>query len=275
MNPLDKEELKAFFKIIKNDMPLHTDNSMKIKMSYDMGFPKDIKEHSVKINNKFLNNNLHIIEEMEYRKKGITCDFKNYQNKHYDESGILNHDLYFKHDDKIYAKVSGGSFFNQNALSFSNASLNRIASSAELETTSTDDNNISLASNGIDLYFVTGVIGTVYNQLAVKMIGTTGNVKIGCYADNGSSAPSTLLADSGSNASATGYTYRTVTEFTLTTAKTWLAVLFSNLNDGVDARVAANTKNYKVLGSFNLPSPINVSTYADDANIPRMKMRYL
>ena len=225
MNPLDKEELKAFLKIVEKDMPIHTDKIAKIKRSYSQGMPKNIKEYSDKVDNKFLNDNLHTIEEMEYRKKGITDDFKNYQHKYYDESGILNHDLYFKHDDKIYAKVSGGSFFNQNAISFSNASLNRKVNGTQLTTVDTvNSTNIAEVSYILASQLSTsGTVGHYYDRITMNVIGTpTGNVRMALY-DNFTSSPKNLVVESSSSAAVTSANVLSITESALTTTSSWLA----------------------------------------------------
>ena len=208
MNPLDKEELKAFLKIIKNDMPKHTDNTVKIKRSFSQGMPKSLKEYSDKVDNKFLNDNLHTIEEMEYRKKGVTNDFKNYQHKYYDESGILNHDLYFEHDGKIYPKVSGGSFFNQSMLSTSFASLNRTVkiSGAEVETDGTTSNPNNSTENFIDVAKCSVfVANTWYDQTKFHINVAAGNVRTCIYLDS-SNTPDVLGGESASLAAVANYT---------------------------------------------------------------------
>lgn len=208
MNPLDKEELKAFFKIIKKDMPIHTENTAKIKRLYSQGMPKNLMEYSNKVDNKFLNNNLHIIEEMESRKKGITDDFKNYQNKYYDESGILNHDLYFEHDNKIYSKISGGSFFNQSFLSTSFASLNRSSKvlGAEVETDGTTSTPNNSTANFIDIGKCSNfVVNTWYDQTKFHINVAAGNVRTCLYLDS-SNTPDVLGGESASLTAVANYT---------------------------------------------------------------------
>lgn len=230
MNPLDTEELKAFFKIIKKDMPLHTDTTADIPYPFSQGLPKNVMEISNKIDNKFLNDNLHTIEEMEYRKKGITNDFKNYQKKYYDESGILNHDLYFEHEGKIYPKVRGASFFSQNSLSFSNASLNRTTGGTEVFTTTTEISTLSVGLNndrlGASVFAGTPTNGAAYNQIALhnETFAHTANYRLGVADDN--SAPNNIYSgsDTGSIAIPTTaqYTYKPMTSaITLTQSTAW------------------------------------------------------
>ena len=276
MNPLDKEELKAFLKIIKNDMPLHTEITTKIKRLFSQGMPKNLKEYSDKVDNKFLNDNLHTIEEMEYRKKGITNDFKNYQHKYYDESGILNHDLYFKHDDKIYAKVRGGSYFNQNGLSFSNASLNRTSSptnGAQIET-GTSIGGSNFGGNYINLFKLpnTGVIATVYDRIALNEAGAAGNRRTACYSG---STPTELLGESASFATETSYTFQSVTEFSLLATQNWVGALADTNNNYryFTSGVVNGDRKYKSFTFGAYPNPAGTG-YSDGAESVQMKIAH-
>ena len=274
MNPLDKEELKAFLKIIKNDMPLHTDTSAKIKCSFSQGMPKNLKEYSDKVDNKFLNDNLHTIEEMEYRKKGITNDFKEYQNKYYDESGILNHDLYFEHEGTIYPKLAGGSFFSQSFLSTSSASLNRTSSptnGAEIET-GTSIGQANFGMNRIELFPLpnTGVIGTLYNRIALYEAGSSGNRRIACYSG---STPTELLGESASFAHETSYTFQSVTEFSLLATQNWVSALADTNNNYRYFSGASGIRKHKVFTFGAYPNPAGTG-YTDGTESAQMKIAH-
>ena len=274
MNPLDKEELKAFLKIIKNDMPLHTDTSAKIKCSFSQGMPKNLKEYSDKVDNKFLNDNLHTIEEMEYRKKGITDDFKNYQHKYYDESGILNHDLYFEHEGTIYPKLAGGSFFSQSFLSTSSASLNRTSSptnGAEIET-GTSIGQANFGMNRIELFPLpnTGVIGTLYNRIALYEAGSSGNRRIACYSG---STPTELLGESASFAHETSYTFQSVTEFSLLATQNWVSALADTNNNYRYFSGASGIRKHKVFTFGAYPNPAGTG-YTDGTESAQMKIAH-
>ena len=258
MNPLDIDELKAFFKIMKKDMPIHTDNTVKIKCSFSQGMPKNLKEYSDKVDNKFLNDNLHTIEEMEYRKKGITNDFKNYQHKYYDESGILNHDLYFEHDNKIYAKVSGGQGFSIKNVGFTNkyqtAEVPPV-NGAEFVSNTGITGSTNFGTNVIWANLSsTGTLNGYYDQIAINCTNSTGNVAVGCYLDNGASSPSTLLANNSGNAANSAYTYRSVTEFQITTSSCWLT--FNTDSSSFNAR-------YQTSGSAKYKSGQTYVTFAN------------
>ena len=223
MNPLDKEELKAFLKIIKKDMPIHTDDTVKIKCSYSQDMPKNLMDYSQKIDNEFLNDNLHTIEEMEFRKKGITNNFKNYQNKYYDKSGILNHDLYFEHENKIYAKISGACGFIINPYNFA-----PIAPPAPDLSTNYTDTTFA----GVDHLIMTGckfsagVIGDKYNRIKSRLSTAAGNYKMGVYQQT-SNVPSTLYNGTGS-LTAVNDNWESLTELTLVQTTVWGAQKFSS-----------------------------------------------
>ena len=274
MNPLDKEELKAFLKIIKNDMPKHTDNTVKIKRSFSQGMQKNLKEYSDKVDNKFLNDNLHTIEEMVYRKKGITNDFKEYQNKYYDESGILNHDLYFEHEGTIYPKLAGGSFFSQSFLSTSSASLNRTSSptnGAEIET-GTSIGQANFGMNRIELFPLpnTGVIGTLYNRIALYEAGSSGNRRIACYSG---STPTELLGESASFAHETSYTFQSVTEFSLLATQNWVSALADTNNNYRYFSGASGIRKHKVFTFGAYPNPAGTG-YTDGTESAQMKIAH-
>lgn len=224
MNPLDKEEFTEILKIIKNDMPIHTDTSVKIKCSFSQGMPKNLKEYSDKVDNKFLNNNLHTIEEMEYRKKGITNDFKNYQHKYYDESGILNHDLYFEHEGTTYPKLHGACGFIINPYIMKPATLNGADLTTEASNTSGNNLNGYIYAGLLS----TGVIGHLYDRIAFRReLGTaSGQLRYGSY-DSQSSVATNKMCDTGlfNSPANSSYVLQSVTEYALTTTENWTAIL--------------------------------------------------
>ena len=231
MNPLDKEEFTAFIQIIQKDMPIHTDNMAKIKCPFSQGMPKNLMEHSKKIDNEFLNSNQAIIEEVNHRdsKHWIPKWLKQYQNKTYGNSGILNHDNFYVIDPNsrlCIPQIRGGTFLNQNMMSFSNASLNRAVNGATLERVNNgaDNNNINTI---ICTSLPTGTTGNLYDQFTIKT-GTTGggsgNIRLGLY-NSIATVPTNLARESGSIAAPANndYTPQSVTEFGLPTDDTWFA----------------------------------------------------
>ena len=224
MNPLDKEEFTEILKIIKNDMPIHTDTSVKIKCSFSQGMPKNLKEYSDKVDNKFLNDNLHTIEEMEYRKKGITNDFKNYQHKYYDESGILNHDLYFEHEGTTYPKLHGACGFIIDPYIMKPAVVN----GADLTTEASNLSGNNLAGYIYAGLLSTGVIGHLYDRIAFRReLGTASGQLRYCSYDSQSSVATNKMCDTGlfNSPANSSYVLQSVTEFALTTTENWTAIL--------------------------------------------------
>ena len=241
MNPLDKEELTEILKIIKNDMPVHTDRTAKIKHTQYKRFPKSLFQESIKIDNKFLNDNLHTIEEMEYRKKGITNNFKNYQNKYYDESGILNHDLYFKHEGTIYPKLHGACGF------IIDPYRAVVRNGAELTSGSTTSIPANLTAYIYCSKLSIGIIGQYYDRVAHNVFTAAGNIRMAVYQDNGGSPsiPNTLYQQTSSAATTADFTYRLLTEFALTTSQNWTAFQTDSSTTAIYERNAANMGGYK------------------------------
>lgn len=244
-------------------MPLHHDRGAKIKNSYSQGFPKDLMEFSSKVDNKFLNDNLHTIEEMEYRQKGITDDFKNYQNKYYDDRVILNHDLYFKHENKVYARVSGAQPLNIMNTGFI-GSLNNQVNGADLFTDQTGSDQSGFGGYVYIGWLDAGTIGEFYDQSAVSYIsGVAGNYRHGVY-DQQSSVPTNLMADSGSLTVQTGYTFEPFTEFALTVSQNYQAFQVDNNTVQYNRRLygtAHNAYDTQAYGTFPDPSGYDVTNY--------------
>lgn len=262
MNPLDKEELESFNKIMKKDMPLHTDKTTGMKLTYGQRFPKDLEEYSAKIDNKFLNDNLHTIEEMEHREKGITDGFKEYQTKYYDQSGILNHDLYFTHENKIYPKVSGASPMIMRPARFT---VREAGTEFETSPGSTGATGIpvdylwcSLGSTGTD--------GGWYDRIACSDGNSLGNKALACYqADGASSIPATLVASEGGNAADSAYTWRTVTEFQINGATSWLALNTDSTSYNFNYTTGGSV-NYKSSQTYvTFPVPYGAASGTDTA----------
>ena len=250
---------------------MHTSNSAKVKGSYSQRFPKSLMDYSSKVDNKFLNDNLHTIEEMEYRKKGITDGFRNYQNKHYSNREILNHDLYFTHEGKTYPKVSGAQPLNIMNTGFIGSLGVAGVNGADLVTGTGGSNAGSFGANNYNAFRLgDGTIGELYDQVALSQVASAGNVKLAVYDDTGSDAPNDLYAQESGNASAVGYTWRSLTEFDLTTAKNWAC--FNNDSGGMFPYWLSGTTNVRYFDaetyatSFTTPAPaVSVARYSDIA----------
>ena len=226
MNPLDNDEFEIFIEQMNRDMPLHTETSAKIKLNYSSCMPKSAVDLSQKVDNEFLNDNLHIIEEMEYRQKGITDNFRNYQNKQYGKSDILNHDLYFEHDGKIIAKVSGAQPFIMNPSRFSAPCTHG---------TELSNGNTAAHSTGNHNYFfacqVTGGASDLcYDEISVNCFDGTGDWVLGAYT-NVTGTPTTKIEQiSAITTFNTSFNYVSIPEFTNTSTLMWLATNQSNIS---------------------------------------------
>lgn len=259
MNPLDKEELKAFLQTIKKDIPIHTDDTVKIKSSFSQNMPKNLMDYSEKIDNEFLNNNLHTIEEMEFRKKGITNDFKNYQNKYYGESGILNHDLYFEHDNKIYSKVSGSGVLI-NPYRFTVACTN----GADITSGSTTSNTTGW-SNQISGVKVSATANRCYNRIASNVQSAVGNQRLGCYDDGGGTGntATNLLSETASHVVVNGFNWQTVSEFTLPDTVEWIVQNSSSGSNSLYYGSGSTRLGYNPFTYGAFENPIVSESYPD------------
>ena len=67
-----------------------------------------------------------------------------------------------------------------------------------------------------------GVIGECYDQIAIDANSTNGNIRMGAYNETTSDEPDVLYAETENSMTAT-YTFKSITEFTLTTVPIWFA----------------------------------------------------
>ena len=258
MNPLDKEEFGIFSKMIEKCMPIHTDKIGSIPMTSYQPLPKNLKEYSNKVDNKFLNDNLHTIEEMEHRVKGSTNGFRNYQNKYYDESGILNHDLYFKHEDKIIPKVSGAQPMIMNPFRFAGKvnGPDLITNSGETGTWNIGAGGYNILTSKLD---TVGTINDYYDRVAIRINVAAGNIRLTAYTDSGGVPSARYVADTGSLGMAADYGWESLTEFQLTTTANWIAYSTNAANhtvhyqnNGTNRTKYSDGRTYTVL-----PNPIS------------------
>jgi len=262
MNPLDKLEFSNFLQIIKKDMPLHTDKTFSVKRQFSQGMPKNLKEYSEKIDNEFLNNNLAIIEEINHRdsKHWIPRWFREYQNNYFKESGILKHDGFFNNfkNELLYG--------HKNNILATHSLFGIIASSkqsqvngATLNTPANDTHGSGFNTLITAQKTTNGIVDQWYDRIAVNCFNSTGNVRVGCYNDSGA-LPNTLYAESGSNAADSAYTWRTVTEFQLTSVATWASFMCDNASTDVYFRsgLALTEVKWDTGASYGaFPSPFN------------------
>jgi len=230
---MDKYDIPFLFDIISRDMPHHTDINAKLPLEFDKPFPKKLMDYSHEVDDKFLNDNLANIEEASHYKL-LTDDyvkrFIHQQRKYHYESGILNHDNFFKgHIIDGYLENTRFNNFIINPYNFTAAPVN----GADLETNNGSGGNTAVASNYLWTNIVTGGnVTDLYDQIAVSVANSTGNVKLGSYDD--SSGPNNLDYGGGSNAADSAYTWRSATEWSLSTATNWLALRLDNAATSVN-----------------------------------------
>ena len=280
MNPIELSELNNLVGIIKNQMPVHTENSVRMRGSYSNYLPKNIMDYSTKINNKFLNDNLAIIEEINHRdsKHWIIKWFKHYQNKIYGNREILNHDNFFKlHDiwkncyesNKPFPQISG-SGNNGNAFkSFAKVNgADLITNAGEGGTTPFGGAPYVVNVNKVKS---TGVIGQYYNQIAMNVTVAAGNLRLCAYKDNAGSPDGRYVTDSGSFAAAADYAWHSLTEFALTGTANWLAFSQSaDITVGYETQTSGNGRY--LAGTFGeLADPI-AGGLSNTTTVTQMKL---
>ena len=251
---MDFSDLPSIIRNIDNEMSLHSENYAKVPYSFSQKMPKSLMDLSHKNQNKFLNNHLAEIEEAHHCKilsPKILNWFLRQNRKYHFESGILNHDGFFKKHPATYHKpgmdISDVAFL---------ASLNVSANGVDLEG-GNSDNHGTVFGNSIEITRVStaGVIGAKYDRLAVNIFNAVGNERLACY-DEDTALPDNLLAEVGSTASANGFNWRTVTEYELTTTGVWVGGQYSSgSNDTFYGliRAAENKYHNQAFGAF--PDP--------------------
>lgn len=255
VNPLDPLELAPFLRNLKAEMPIHTETTAKIKRSYSQGMPKNLMEYSAHVDNKFLNDNLAIVEEIAYRdqKHPIPKWFRDYQIKHFAKFGILKADGFFVRD-RIFGQMFPREIYHHASMSFHNPGFTSVIGNtkvlgSEIEIGTGAASNGAWGNNLLVLQSdqANYPVNAWYDRMAYK--GRTGstNMRMGIYDDSGSTEPVNLLRETGSFANSGGsYAYQSVTEFQIPTAKFWFGGVIDNAGFG---------------GYFNSGGPMRYKSY--------------
>lgn len=226
MNPLDKEEFAAFTEIMHKEMPLHTPTTAKIPHTYGQ-LPKNLMDYSAKVDNKFLNNYQHFIEECKARNKEnhFIKSFQFYQLDKYDKYGILSKDGFYSTAKRIITSKHRGVWGN--LPSFFIMFPGKV-NGADLETNQTTGNLGNFGGNIVRAFKLpSGTVGEYYDRVAVSALNSNGNLTLAIY-DDSSGDPVNRMGLTSSNAADSAYTWRSVTEFALTTAVNHAAYIASN-----------------------------------------------
>jgi hypothetical protein len=270
MNPLDPLELKAFMRNLQEEMPVHTETTAKIKRSFSQGMPKNLMEYSAHVDNKFLNDNLAIIEEMHHRdqKHPIPKWFREYQIKHFAKHGILKADGFFVRDrffGRMFPReIYYGAGANYHNMGIASVIGNTKVFGSEIQVGGSNQANGTNATGYLFIMNLTNAIAQAwYDRIALSVNTPAGNYHIGCYDDN--SNPNNLLVDSGSLAVPSGYTYQAVTEFQAPSTTIWLALTVNNTSLSPHYWSSPTLgRHYKTFTYGSLPNPAGTG-YTIDA----------
>lgn len=272
MNPLDKSELSFVIRNMEKEMPMLTSQTAKIPNPYGY-FPKNLKEQADKVNEKYLNKHLAVIEEISYRYPNHLLPqwMKNYQNRYFKAN--IAHDGFFKNNinESGYTKNTRFMFDGNTFIQFG---LENGATLATPASTSSGSN--------LDVYIyaqavAAGLIGQYYNEICFHRAtnfgaGSHGNLRYGVY-DQQAGVPTNLMADTGlfssDNIPDNDFTtFKSVTQFALTTTANYTAILgdsggtvYPTWFTGTPSPI--NTSAYKSTSAttFSNPGSWDVTTY--------------
>lgn len=214
MNPLDKSELLILTTTIKKELPFFGKKTVSMKSEHGK-LPKNVRNHTIKLNEKFLDNNLHTIDEIKHRNKNnnFVKRFDNYQSRFFNIAPV--------------SCTSTASEMVINPYIMTPAACTGI-SEVNSATSGTGDQaeNDQIIFNQMTSDVT---VDNCFNQAAVKRgTGTGGNLRIGVY-DEDSSAPNDLLVQTASLSmpAASSYTFQSLDETEATTVRLWLAFMQS------------------------------------------------
>lgn len=258
-------------------MPYHTNNIGIIPYTYKP-LPKKLMEESHKVDNKFLNNHLGEIEEAVHKKLLNKIPFIEQQKKYHEESGILNHDNFFHADLATGTPISNDNFHHSQFVVNSNINFGCVAG-ADLETFDV----FVGAGNFSHVYLVTcnsdttvGVIGECYDQIAVNCADCNDNIRLGSYSDD-SGDPDVLYAQTASIPMTCDYAFKSLTEFELTSEKTWLTIHVESDNRISEGGERSGDERWSQSRSYSaFPDPATSiswsSKISSGANLRQMKL---
>jgi hypothetical protein len=214
MNPLDKSEFLILINAVKKELPFFGKKT--VSMRSDNGrLPKNVSVHSNKLNERFLNYNSHVIDEIKHRdkKNSFVKRFENYQNKFFD---IPNASCLSTASESVVSPY----LFAVTActpISTVNSATSGTGDQAENDQVIFNQMTSSVS------------VGECFDQIAISRgAGTGGTVRLGVYNQSGS-APADLLVETGSLTmpGSSTYTFQSLTETETDTAVMWSAFMQS------------------------------------------------
>lgn len=244
------DDIPFEIRYIEKEMPLFTDNTAKIPYSFSQGMPKDVNKVAYKVDDKFLNRHVSVIEEIAYKfpNHPLPTWMKRYQNKYFQAN--LAHDGFFKNtiDESMFFKKTRHFFTSNSYAVYGKVNGATLESGASPNTNQAGNNNALVLGKATG-----GVIGQYYNELANNITtGGVGNVNYACY-DQVAGVATNLLGTTNGFAcpASSSFTFHTTTaEFYLTSTTIWLGAnndnatiawrTFSGVGDGEYEAIAYN-----------------------------------
>jgi len=211
MNPNDPPEFANLIKTIKKELPFFSKKTVSMKADHGQ-LPKNVRNHTIKLNEKFLDNNLHTIDEIKHRNKNnnFVKRFDNYQSRFFNIAPVSCTDT---------ASMLINSYMFAAAACTGISEVNSATSGTGDQA---ENDQIIFNQMTSDV-----TVDNCFNQAAVKRgTGTGGNLRIGVY-DESSSAPNDLLVQTASLSmpGASSYTFQSLDETEATTVRLWLAFM--------------------------------------------------
>ena len=259
---MDRYDVPFLINDINNQMPYHSDNFAKIPNEFGI-IPKNLMNESHKRQNSFLNDNLCYIEE-SISKNLLTKQFVYWflrQNKKYHYSAdILSHDSIF--NSNISSLESIG---NSNIQSVSGGGSSPV-NGPDLEAGGTTIHQVQSASFIYSILLPSANVTDLYDRLALNAFSGGANYILGAY-DDSSNLPNNLLASTASMVLASGFNWKTVTEFQIATVRTYCAFQVSNSSQSIYQNSAStNSLDGNVFGSLTDPF-VESATSTDTPNV--------
>jgi len=232
MNPCDPREFAMLLKTIKKDLPFFSKRFVSMKSDHGK-FPKNMKEHSANLTEKFLDHNSDVMDEIEHRQKAKIFNIPD------------------------ASCLSTASQVVVNPYRFAGCTPISEISSATSGTNDQAENDQVIWNQMTSSVSV----GECFDQVALKRgtSGTGGTYRQGVYDESGGS-PNVLLAETAqlSMPATSTYTYQTLAETEATTANLWQAFMQSSTTPKVlrqqTAGGALEFRNSFTYGG-SLPSP--------------------
>ena len=219
---MDKYDLPFLINDIKNQMPIHTENTAKIPTNYE-SLPKNFMDKSHKVDNKFLNNHLSEIETAIEKKFVTKESFIDQQIKYHGTSDILNHDNIFHADLATGCPIGIDNNKHYPFIIDPYRFIIPCSGGSEVQVDGSD-NTYHSSNNNLYAGIITGAqTGYCYDQIAISTKTAVGNKRMATYT-NGSTYPNALISETASVSQTVGYNYVSMPEWTQDgTTNVWCA----------------------------------------------------